>query len=263
MGIVGAIVALIFSVSYPLHTPESAKPWNGKLYVSNVGSLPPDKKDGDGFVALLELNGKVIKRDFISGLNAPKGLDVCDGKLFISDIDRVIVAEPNNGKIVKEIAIEGAKFLNDVACKEGQLFVSDTQTNTIYQIDAKNYEVKTFLKSRKLQGPNGLAFTKDGTLLIASWGGGKLLRYASGKIETLASGFENLDGVAVLESGDVIFSDFSAGKVYLLKGGKAKELLSNLTTPADIGYADGKLFIPEFLASQLKVVEIKKSTTPD
>ena len=249
-------LAFLFSVNQGLQTPESAQCYRGKLYISNIGGLPPDKKDGDGFISLVSLDGKVLKRKLIKGLNAPKGICFCDGKLFVADIDQVVVAEPETGRVIKKVEVPGAKFLNDTACHKGKVFVSDTQTNSIYTVDSKSYRVKLFLRSSKLQGPNGLAF-KDGKLLVASWGGGKLLE-VDGEVRVLASGFENLDGVAVTEDGTVLFSDFSKGKIYAYKNGKVYPLPRDFTSPADIGYCNGKLFVPEFLMNDVKVLRVKR-----
>jgi len=264
MGVVAGITAaavaalvLLFSVSQGLHTPESAQCYKGKIFVSNIGNLPPDRKDGDGYISLIGRDGKILKDKFITGLNAPKGITFCEGKLFVADIDRVVVAEPESGKVIKEVPVEGSRFLNDTACKDGKVFVSDTQTNSIYTIDAKTYAVKLYLKSHKLQGPNGLDFDKEGRLIVASWGGGKLLR-VDGGIETLATGFENLDGVAVAPDGTIYFSDFSAGKIYAYKNGKVFEVAAGLTSPADIGYCEGEILVPEFLMNDLKVLKVKK-----
>ena len=252
-----AAVAFLFSINYGLKTPESAQVYRGKLYISNIGNLPPDKKDGDGYVSLADLKGKIIKTRFITGLNAPKGITFCDGKLFVTDIDRVVAADPVTGRVLKVVNIPGAKFLNDTAAYDGKVYVSDTQTNTIYQLDAKTYTVKVFLKNPQLQGPNGIAFTPDGKMIVVSWGGGKVFE-VDGSLKVLVSGFENLDGVVVTEDGTIIFSDFSRGKIYAFKNGKVVEIAKNLVSPADIGYYRGMLFVPEFMMNDVKVLEIKK-----
>jgi len=263
MGVVAGITALfaavvfLFNINQGLKTPESSQVFNGRLYISNIGNLPPDRKDGDGYVTLADLNGKIVKDRFITGLNAPKGITFCRRKLFVADIDRVVVADPETGKVLKVINVPGAKFLNDTAAYNGKVFVSDTQTNTIYQIDADSYSVKIYLKSSELQGPNGIAFTPEGKMIVVSWGGGKVLEI-DGSIKTLASGFENLDGVVVTEDGTVIFSDFSAGKIYALKNGRVSLLAKGFISPADIGYYRGRLFVPEFMMNDVKVLEIKK-----
>ena len=266
MGIVAGVFAVItlaflFNINQGLKTPESSQCYNGKLYISNIGNTPPDKKDGDGYIALADLEGNIIKKKFISGLNAPKGITFADGKLFVADIDTVVVADPQTGKILKRIRIPQARFLNDTAYDgKGYVYVSDTQTNTIYRIDVKNYKVSAFLKSPELQGPNGIAFTKTGEMIVVSWGGGKLIKVENSKLKTIASGFDSLDGVVILDDGSIVFSDFSAGKIYKLKNGKIEELSSNLvlTSPADIGYCNGKLFIPEFLLNDVKVFKLER-----
>ncbi len=263
MGIVAGVTALfaavvfLFNINQGLKTPESAQEFNGKLYISNIGGLPPDRKDGDGYITLADLNGKILKDKLITGLNAPKGITFCRGKLFVADIDRVVVADPETGKVLRVINVPGAKFLNDTASYKGKVYVSDTQTNTIYQVDADNCSVKVYVKSPKLQGPNGIAFIPGGKMIVVSWGGGKVLE-VDGGIKTLASGFENLDGVVVAEDGTIIFSDFSAGKIYALKNGKVSLVAKNLISPADIGYYRGKLFVPEFMMNDVKVLEIKR-----
>ncbi len=253
-----AVLTFLFSINQGLKTPESAQCYKGKIYISNIGNLPPNKKDGDGYISLLNLKGKILKTKFIKGLNAPKGIAFCNGKLFVSDIDTVVVADPQTGEIIKEIPIKGSKFLNDVACYKGKVFVSDTTTNSIYQIDADNYSQKLFIKSPQLEGPNGIAFTKDGKMLVVSWGGGKLLE-VDGGVKVLASGFENLDGVVVLPNGKVLFSDFSAGKIYSYFNGKVKLVAKGFTSPADIGYCKetGELLVPEFLMNDVKVLKVK------
>ena len=263
MGLIAGIAAgitalvLLFNLNQGLKTPESAQGYRGHLYISNVGNLPPDAKDGDGFVALADLKGRILKDRFITGLNAPKGITFCDGKLFVADIDRVVVADPESGQILKVIPVKGARFLNDTASNGKAVFVSDTQTNAIYEIDPKSYRVQLFLKSHKLEGPNGIAFTKEGKMIVVSWGGGKVLEVGKG-IKVLASGFENLDGVVVLPDDTIVFSDFSAGKIYALEGGKVKLLAKGLVSPADIGYYKGFLFVPEFMMNTVKVMEIKR-----
>ena len=266
MGVVATVFAVItlaflFNINQGLKTPESSQCYNGKLYISNIGNTPPDKKDGDGYIALADLKGNIIKKKFVSGLNAPKGITFADGKLFVADIDTVVVADPQSGKILKRIRIPQARFLNDTAYDgKDYVYVSDTQTNTIYRIDVKNYGVSRFIKNPELQGPNGIAFTKTGKMIVVSWGGGKVIKVENSKLKTILSGFDSLDGVVILDGGYIVFSDFSAGKIYKLKNGKLEELSSGLvlTSPADIGYCNGKLLIPEFLLNDVKVFRLKR-----
>ncbi len=260
--IIGAVsiaisVVLLFSFSKGLHTPESSQCYNGKVYVSNIGNLPPDREDGDGYISVLSLDGKLLKRHFVTGLNAPKGIAFLDGKLFVADINRIVVADAESGRIVRTVKVPGAKFLNDVVTNGREIYISDTQTNTIYSLDPKNYRISVYLKSSAFEGPNGIAFRK-GKLIVVSWGGGKVLEVdGNKKIHVLASGFESLDGVVVTSDGTILFSDFSAGKVYALKDGKVREILRGLVSPADIGFCNGKLFVPQFFMNSVKVYKLR------
>jgi DNA-binding beta-propeller fold protein YncE len=191
-------------------------------------------------------------------LNAPKGITFAKGKLFVADIDTVVVINPHSGKILHKIPIPGARFLNDTAFNGKYVYVSDTLTNTIYQINPLNYSVKVFLQSNELEGPNGIAFTPDGKMIVVSYGNGKVFQVNKDKtlnVLTRVNGF--LDGVVVLNDGTIVFSSFSGGKIYAFKNGKLRVLKSGLITPADIGYCKRKLFVPEFSANRVEIFKVK------
>src|SRR5688572_19671463 len=73
-----------------LRVPESvfvdAK--NNVLYVANIDGKP-DGKDGKGFISILTPDGKVKKRDWVTGLDAPKGMGVYKNNLYVTDITNV------------------------------------------------------------------------------------------------------------------------------------------------------------------------------
>ena len=50
----------------------------------------PAEKDGKGRISKLGLDGTVVTADWVTGLNAPKGLRSFGGTLWVSDIDEVI-----------------------------------------------------------------------------------------------------------------------------------------------------------------------------
>ncbi|WP_456397294.1 ATP/GTP-binding protein [Desulfurobacterium sp.] len=253
-----AVFLVLTSVSSAatLKTPESAQIYHGKIYVSNIGNLPPSSKDGDGFISVLNLDGS-LNRILTKGLNAPKGITFASGKLFVTDIDRVLEINPQTGKIEKVIPIKNSKFLNDITTDGKALFVSDTQTNTIFKIPLSTFQPEILVKSPLLEGPNGLIF-KGKTLLCVTWNTGKVLAIKNGKIETLCKVNGNLDGIVVTEKGNVLFSDFKNGIIYQLKENKGIPFLKGFITPADIGYKNGILTIPEFYANSVKILKVKK-----
>ncbi|SNR75231.1 hypothetical protein [Desulfurobacterium atlanticum] len=250
-----AILIPFKSFAGEIKTPESAQFYKNKIYVSNIGNLPPNKKDGDGFIAVLNSKGK-FKKILTKGLNAPKGITFVKDKLYVTDIDTVVVIDINSGKIIKKIPIEGARFLNDITANREALFVSDTQINTIFKIPLSTLKPEIFVKSYKLKGPNGLAFNQNGELICVSWNSGDILKVSKEKIEKIGHIKGNLDGLVIEENGNLIVSDFKNGKIYEIRNGKTKLLIENLITPADIGYNKGKLAIPEFFANKIIIKKV-------
>src|SRR5262245_62784665 len=62
--------------SSALKMPESVLYDGGNkvLYVSNIEGTDPWGKDGQGSIGKVGVDGKIIKVDWVTGLNAPKGL---------------------------------------------------------------------------------------------------------------------------------------------------------------------------------------------
>lgn len=245
------------------------------LYVSNVAGSPT-AKDHNGWISKVDLKtGKIIKGKWAKGLNAPKGLGVYHGVLWVSDIDQVVAINQKSGKIKQRIKIKGAQFLNDIAIGDnGEVYVSDMFTATIHVI--KNGKASVFVKDPENELPNGLLVSNN-TLYVAGWGigmnanfttkePGHLLAYdLSTKAKTLVSlkGFGNLDG---LESdgngngnGNFFISDWIAGKVYFVNArGEQTLLLQDKPGTADIGYIQSTktLIIPGMNESVVKAYTV-------
>lgn len=136
------------------------------LLVSNVNGLPL-KKDGNGYLSKVALNGVVLDQKWLTGLDAPKGMALQDNTLYVADITSLAVIDLTSGLIEKYPA-PGAKFLNDVTIdSKGRVYVSDMYTDTIY-IFADN-ELTVWLRDKRLASPNGL-FSDKNTLYVGSWG---------------------------------------------------------------------------------------------
>ena len=77
-----------------IDTPESVyvDSESGFIFVSNVVGMPGEK-DGKGHISKLSMDGKVVEANWVTGLNAPKGLRSHKGALWTSDIDEVIGIE--------------------------------------------------------------------------------------------------------------------------------------------------------------------------
>ena len=78
-----------------LKTPESVlfDPAGKVLYVSNIDGKEPWGKDGAGSIAKVGLDGKIIAVEWVKGMNAPKGMGLVKDRLYVADIDRVMVID--------------------------------------------------------------------------------------------------------------------------------------------------------------------------
>ncbi len=107
-----------------LKTPESVYYDEDRdvLYVSNING-DPTGKTGDGFISKLNLDGSVKEMKWVTGLDAPKGMAVFDGKLYVSDIQNLVV-----------INIEkGFHLSKDRGCVVWDLSVTHRRDNTIFK----------------------------------------------------------------------------------------------------------------------------------
>ncbi|MFZ0404287.1 MAG: hypothetical protein WAL79_00555, partial [Nitrososphaeraceae archaeon] len=169
----------LWETTNDLKNPESVAyaPKQNVLFVSNLNGKPTEK-DQNGFISKVSLsNGSIIELNWVTGLNAPKGVAISDNnnsKLYVSDITDLVEIDIDNGKIMKRFNAPGSAFLNDVVSdNQGNIYVSDTITNTIYKLDGNNNtsSLQAWLQSPQLNGPNGLHVdnTKN-KLIVASLG---------------------------------------------------------------------------------------------
>ena len=65
---------------------------NDVIYVSNMNH-EPRKKDGNGFISRLSTDGEILDLNWVGDMSSPKGLGIFEGKLYVSDVDEVIVID--------------------------------------------------------------------------------------------------------------------------------------------------------------------------
>ena len=226
--------------------PESVV-WDGErkvLYVSNVNGMPEDK-DGNGYISKLSADGRVLAEKWLGGLDGPKGMAVGNGRLYVADIDRLVVIDTATAKLIKSYPAVDAKFLNDVTLDDkGAVYVSDLLGDAIWRLADGNFE--KWLVDPRLQSPNGLA-AEHGRLVVASWGprnGEGLGTKTPGRLKAVAlddkairdisPDIGNLAGVAADGRGYLV-SDYVQGMVYRVnRDGIPKPILKLSQGSADI-----------------------------
>lgn len=234
---------------------------NDVIYASLIGN----RKPGDGSIATVGVDGKLINAQFVAGLNDPKGIAITKDKLYVSDVTELVEADLKTGKVLNTYTAEGIEFLNDVAiAPDGAIYVSDTRTSKIYRLDQEgNFDF--WLADPKLDNPNGLLIQGD-TMYVASWGGapegGRVSKFDinTKKITSVTDIIGNLDGIRPYDKNHLIISDWRSGKVHLMNfDGTTQEVVTVGQSVGDIAYIKEKnlLLLPMNKQSRLLFYELK------
>lgn len=246
---------MLWKTDTTLHNPESALyDAKGKiLFVSNIGDFD---KDNTGFISKVGLDGKIISRNWVSGLNAPKGLGMYKGMLYAAELHDVAVIDIAKGEVVKRVPVAASEMLNDITVDDnGVVYVSDTKTNKVHKVEGDN--VSLYLDDMK--SANGvLAVGKD---LYVLTGTTFQKADANKKLTTLADGIEGgADGIVKPNATDFILTGWE-GTIYYLKSDGTKQTLldgrSNKTNAADLAYNNGIIYVPAMLKNQLIAYKVK------
>ena len=217
------------------------------FYVSNVNGGPTDV-DGNGTIAKVLTTGEIIDLNWVTGLNAPKGLGLHPNGdlLYVSDITELVEINIHSASISNRYPIEDAAFMNDVdVAADGSVYVSDMPINRIYKM--QNNEISIWLESELLNSPNGILI-EDNVMIIGTWGKmtdgfatevpGNLIAVDmhSQKIAELGDGASigNMDGVESDGEGGYTSTDWMNGKLFHITGeGVATKLLDLSQGSAD------------------------------
>jgi len=216
------------------------------LYVSQIDGGPAEA-DGKGGIAKVGLDGAIVDANWITGLNAPKGLGKYDNKLYIADITEVVVADIATGKILQKVPVAGSVFLNDITVdKNGVVYISDSSSKKIFIL--KDGKAEEFFESP--ERPNGLLAVGDDLMILDN---GSLYKLDNSKTLTkLAEGMEaSTDGIEQVKDGEYIVSSWIGAVYYVKEDGDVQELLNTKDqkiNSADIGYDPEKkiVYIPTF-----------------
>ena len=191
-----------------LANPESAalSADGAFVYVSNVNG-EGEVKDGNGFIARVSTDGRMLQREFATGLDAPKGIALRGDALYVADIDRLVVIDAATGAVRTRVSAPGAAFLNDVAfAPDGGVLIADSGTRRIYMVRGDAAEV--WLEHELLESVNGL-LAEPGRLVVTTMAGRLLaIDYTTRAITVLAEGLGDADGAAALGGGRYLVSEW-------------------------------------------------------
>lgn len=244
-----------------LPTPESVLVVNEDkityLFVSLIDGQG-DAADGKGGIAKLATDGAIIDKNWLTGLNAPKGMAIHKNRLYVADLTELVVIDIEKQQVIKKIPIEGSVFLNDVTVNSsGVVFVSDTRTNKVHRVE--DDKVSVYLE--KMSNANGLKVF--GSSLIVGAGPELLLVGPDKKPLTLAKGFaQGIDGIEMTKRGEFIVSCWPGLIYYVYANGKIELLIDSQAqkiNTADIGFDANtqRLFVPNFFKNSVTAYQLQ------
>jgi sugar lactone lactonase YvrE len=239
------------SDSVTLKGPESAlfDSKSNSLYVSSMNA---------GTIVRMDLDGKVIKKDWVTGLTSNKGSALFNGLLYTAETSAVAVIDVDKATIIKRIPVEGAQMLNDLAMdSKGVIYVSDTRGAKVYRIEGD----KPTVYLENMPGANGLLTVNTDLFVLTSTSFQKV--DANKVITKIADGFESgLDGIVMVANNEFIISDYH-GILYYVKADGTKQVLldtrANRIMSNDISY-DSKtkiLYVPSFSTNYIIAYKVK------
>ena len=255
----------VWETDTTLRVPESVlyDPATDVIYVANIEGKSAEL-DGNGFISQLTTDGKIVNLRWATGLNAPKGMGLYRGKLYVTDVYRLVQINTTTGQVEKTYDAIDPKnaFLNDVTvAKDGTVYVTDSRFDKIYRLKNGNWEV--FLSGDQLDRPNGILAEGNASILIGSTKTGALRRVdlATKTITTVADGMAATDGIVPDGKGGHFVSDWNGQVFYVDKTNAKQSLLDTRptkTNAADIGYirAGKLLLVPTFFKNTVAAYRV-------
>lgn len=255
---------------------ESTYPYDGGVLIANFGTeqLNPLNTEGKGYI-LHYKDGKTTTLIAADGhLNAPKGMFVREHYLYVCDVNKIVVYDLQQPDAMPETVSlpEGHLFVNDLAASGNDLYVSVTNTDRIFKLDITDPASPGPVQEwATVPGPNGLLMG-DGVLYVASYPADgqtgeqhviyRIDNLNDPKPEKLVTVAGQYDGIAFSSDRKALYvTNWSpAGLSRIDLDTKtltpvAVTLEQDLSGPADISVADGKIYIPDLPASRVVVLE--------
>jgi DNA-binding beta-propeller fold protein YncE len=221
----------------------------GTIYVANIDGNPTEK-DGKGSISIIDKEGNIIEQEWVTGIDAPKGMGITNGKLYVTNIDELVEIDIETATISNRYVVEDAAFLNDVDVHNDRVYFSDMATGKIHFLLAG--EIYLFAEGQN--NINGLRVGGDGTLYGLDAEG--LKKYdEKGNFEMINQEVTGGDGLIIIDDSTFLASRWQ-GEIYLIQNGIATLLLDTKaedSNTADIGFipSENIVLVPTFFKNKV------------
>ncbi|WP_422744872.1 SMP-30/gluconolactonase/LRE family protein [Mycobacterium sp. WMMD1722] len=235
--------------------PDQEGPCEPQRVAAELGAPDAVKFDADGFIVSTQVaSGQVLRIDPRTGAQTVlaqlnPGLDnltIVDGRLFASNFTGEIT-EVLAGGGTRALLPGGLNWPHDLAIGgDGRLYIAD---GTYFYAVAADGALETVAMLFTPGYPGylrGLAATGAGDFLVTT-SLGQVGRYRpGGETDYLATGFDQLYGIAVGSDDTAVFAELGAGRVHALRGGATEVLATGLAEPSGVAFGpDGAPLVTE------------------
>jgi len=236
--------------------PESVISTKSLLYVSLLDHYPLREK-GKGKIAKIGLDGKLIDGNWITGLNTPEGMGIWKGKLYVADVNQILIIDIKKGKLKRSIPVSGSSSLNDLVIdNKGSIYTSDVDLGIVFRIINEKSEI--YIKD--LPGVNGLQIVGKDLFMVTATDIFK--SDADKKLTSLAKFQPGADGLASLGNGSFLATVYNGHIYHWDKDGKMELILN--TEAEKIGSADlkfdsknGIIYVPTLYGNSIVAYQLK------
>lgn len=257
---------------------ESTLPYDGGVLVANFGgdALNPLNSDGKGYIAYFKNDSLEVLIPADGTLNAPKGMLVKDGFLYVADVNKVVLfnlTDKSQKPKVLQLA-QDELFVNDLTSDGNFLYISVNNTGNIFKVDiadTSKFDVQKPELFANVIGANGLLI-ENGKMYVASYPADGLTTdknvvYVINDLqkpvpEPLISKPGQYDGLALSADKKTLYvtnwSPVQLEAIDIESKSITPIILENtLESMADITIENDKIFIPDLVGSKLVIKTLK------
>ncbi|NNE58380.1 MAG: hypothetical protein HKN36_09750 [Hellea sp.] len=143
-------------------------PLKNDLIVSNICGF---RKNGNGYLSRLSLEGTLSDARWIEGLNAPAGMAINGRQIYVTDLDRYHIFDLDTGENLSTVKPSfDVRAFNDIAVSADEtVYISDSFSNRVFAVNQGRF-VQFPDSQTEFKFANGLHL-RNGSLYV----GGNLL----------------------------------------------------------------------------------------
>lgn len=191
----------------------------GNLYVSHYEGTTVKKVTPDGVVST-----------FVSGLLSPNGTTIAaDGTLFVTNATGSRITRVSPDGTIDQTFATGLQNPAGVALNAtgDTLYVSQYQLSRITRFPlADPSQKEVYVSGSPLNGPVGMAFGPDGSLLVGNFNDGRLVRVASDRSMSTVATIPQWMGAMTVSGDDIYATSLSTNRIYRIGMDGSTELIA-------------------------------------